>query len=86
MQSSDTQNEPVSPTLKVLVKSDPAFVIGVALFAWTGGYIGSVVMMFGPKHLPDGQSQSIAASVLVSFLVLGLAFGAALSSVCVMLL
>ena len=56
------------------------------LFAWSGGHLGSLCMMFGPKLLPDPKKQSIAASVMVACLVVGLAVGAALSSVCVMLL
>ena len=58
----------------------------MVLFAWSGGHLGALCMMFGPKLLPDPKQQSIAASVMVACLVVGLAVGAALSSVCVMLL
>ena len=51
----------------------------MALFAISNGYIGSITLMFGPKMLQNSQDQSQAASILVLFLVLGLAVGAALS-------
>lgn len=70
----------------VLIHSDAVYGVGMVLFAWSGGHIGALCMMFGPKLLPDPEQQSIAASVMVACLVIGLAVGAALSSVCVMLL
>ena len=51
----------------------------MAIFAISNGYIGSIILMFGPKMLQNSQDQSQAASILVLFLVLGLAVGAALS-------
>jgi equilibrative nucleoside transporter 1/2/3 len=71
---------------QVMVHSDLAFAIGVALFGWSGGHIGALCMMFGPKLLTEPEQQSIAANVMVSFIVLGLAVGAAFSSLCIMLL
>ena len=43
-------------------------------------------MMYGPKMLQNGVDQGRAASLLVSFLVLGLAVGAAMSGFIVKLL
>ena len=56
------------------------------VFSMTNGYIGSIAMMYGPKMLSSGEDQGRAASLLVSFLVLGLAVGAALSGYLVKLL
>ena len=68
------------------IKSDTAYLIFMIIFSLTNGYIGSIVMMFGPKTLENGEDQGRAASLLVSFLVLGLAVGAALSGYVVTLL
>lgn len=69
-----------------MIHSDAAYAVGMVLFGWSSGHIGTLCMMFGPKLLPDPELQSIAASVMVACLVIGLAVGAALSSICVMLL
>ena len=66
--------------------SDTAYIIFMVIFSVTNGYIGTIVMMFGPKMLENPQDQGQAASLLVSFLVLGLAVGAALSGLVVQLL
>ena len=66
--------------------SDWAYIGLMALFSVSSGYIGTIIMMFAPKLLPEGQAQATAASILVSFLVLGLAVGSLLSSLSVMLL
>ena len=76
----------ISILFQILIHSDAAYVVGMVLFAWSGGHLGALCMMFGPKLLPDPKQQSIAASVMVACLVIGLAVGAALSSICVMLL
>ena len=76
-------NRVVSP---VLIHSDAAFYVGMLLCSLSGSHIEAVCMMFGPKTLPDPERQSIAASVMVAWLVTGMAVGAALSSVWVMLL
>ena len=43
-------------------------------------------MMYGPKMLQNGEDQGRAASLMVSFLVLGLAVGAFTSQLLVALL
>ena len=70
----------------VLIHSDAVYGVGMVLFAWSGSHFGTLCMMFGPKLLPDPQQQSIAASVMIAWLVMGLSVGAMLSSICVMLL
>ena len=70
----------------VVFESDTAYLILMVLFSVSSGYIGSACMMFAPKMLPPGQSQATAASIMVSFLVLGLAVGAALSNLAILLL
>ena len=66
--------------------SDTVFIVLVALFALSNGYQGSICMMFAPKVVQDPESQSAAASIMVSFLVLGLACGSILSAGMVKLL
>ena len=56
------------------------------LFSISNGFIGSIAMMYGPKMLQNGEDQGRAASLLVSFLVLGLAVGAFTSQLLVALL
>jgi len=70
----------------VLIDSDAAYLIFMIIFSISNGYIGSVVMMFGPKMLQSGEDQGRAASLLVSFLVTGLAAGAFMSQLVVNLL
>ncbi len=72
--------------LQVYIESDIAYIAFMVVFSLTNGYIGSIAMMYGPKMLSNGEDQGRAASLLVSFLVLGLAVGAALSKYVVGLL
>ena len=58
----------------------------MALFSISSGYIGSIVMMYGPKMMTSGEDQGRAASLLVFFLVFGLSVGSAISSFVVALL
>ena len=66
--------------------SDWAYLGFMLLFSLSNGYIGSICMIFAPKTLPEGPAQSTGASIMVSFLVLGLAVGSALSMCSVLLL
>ena len=52
----------------------------IATLSISHGYIGNIVMMFGPKMMERPEDQSRAASILVFFLVLGLTVGALLSA------
>ena len=70
----------------VHIYSDAAYLVFMAIFSLTNGYIGSIAMMFGPKMMGNGQDQGRAAALLVSFLVSGLAVGAAMSGYIVALL
>ena len=71
---------------QVYIPSDTAYLIFMVVFSISNGYIGSIAMMYGPKMLQNGVDQGRAASFLVSFLVLGLAVGAAMSGLIVQLL
>lgn len=64
---------------KVYFESDAVFMILIALLSISNGYIGNIVMMFGPKMLDHPEDQGRAASILVFFLVFGLTVGALLS-------
>lgn len=72
--------------MQVYIPSDTAYLIFMVIFSISNGYIGSIAMMYGPKMLQNGVDQGRAASFLVSFLVLGLAVGAAMSGLIVQLL
>ena len=71
---------------QVAINSDAAYLLFIILFSVSNGYIGSIAMMYGPKMLQSGEDQGRAASLLVSFLVLGLAVGAFTSQLLVALL
>jgi len=70
----------------VAINSDAAYLLFIIIFSVSNGYIGSIAMMYGPKMLQSGEDQGRAASLLVSFLVLGLAVGAFTSQLLVALL
>ena len=69
-----------------MIESDTAYLVFMVIFAISNGYIGGIALMFGPKVLENGVDQGRAASLLVSFLVLGLAVGASMSGLFVKLL
>jgi len=71
---------------EVYFESDAAYLVFNAILAVTNGYIGSIALMFGPKMLERSEDQGRAASILVFFLVMGLAVGAAISSYILLLL
>ena len=71
---------------QVIFESDTIYLITNATFAIISGYINSIVMMYGPKMLDSKADQGRAASILVFFLVFGLAVGSILSSYFVKLL
>merc|ERR1712141_894314 len=70
----------------VYFKSDAVYLVAMALFSISSGYIGSIVMMYGPKMMTSGEDQGRAASLLVFFLVFGLSIGSAISTLVVALL
>ena len=70
----------------MIFESDGVYLIANISFAIISGYINSVVMMYGPKMLKAKVDQGRAASLLVFFLVLGLAVGSTLSSYVIKLL
>lgn len=70
----------------VAIHSDTAYLIFMVFFSVSNGYIGSIAMMYGPKMLQSAENQGRAASLLVSFLVSGLALGAFTSQLLVALL
>jgi len=59
--------------------SDAVYLILMVLFSVSSGYIGSIVLMYGPKMMNSSEEQGRAASLLVFFLVLGLCLGSATS-------
>ena len=71
---------------KVYFESDTAYIILMALFSLSNGFLGNVVMTFGPKMLTNPRDQGQAASLLVFFLVFGLAIGSGVSPLSVKLL
>ena len=62
------------------IASDEVYFLLLATMSISNGYIGNIVMMYGPKMLEIPEDQSRAASILCFFLVLGVAVGALLSA------
>ncbi len=65
--------------LPVIFTSDAAYIIFVAIFAISNGYLGNLCMVLGPKSFSDGRDQELCAMVLVACLVLGTGSGSFLS-------
>jgi len=63
----------------VVMESDVAYIIVMALFSITNGYVGSICMMSGPQVVRPEEAQT-AASLMVALLGLGLGSGAFLSN------
>lgn len=64
--------------LCVLFRHDAAFVLLMALFSFTNGYLASLCMAYAPQFVRSKDAET-AGSLMTFFLVLGLALGAALS-------
>ncbi|CAG8487147.1 8081_t:CDS:2 [Ambispora gerdemannii] len=68
----------VSQSFPLLIKNDMLYFSFLMLFAVTGGYLGSSVMMAGPQMVPDNE-RDIAGGILGFSLILGLVVGSAFS-------
>lgn len=64
--------------LRVLFSHDAFFVLWMALFSFSNGYLASLCMAYAPQFV-RGKDAETAGSLMTFFLVLGLALGAALS-------
>ncbi|KAK0145426.1 Equilibrative nucleoside transporter 1 [Merluccius polli] len=64
--------------LPVLFSHDAYFIVFMALFAFSNGYLASLCMCFGPKKVAPCEAET-AGAVMAFFLSLGLALGAAFS-------
>lgn len=62
----------------VLFRHDAWFVIIMALFAFTNGYLASLCMGYAPQFVRSKDAE-MAGSLMTFFLILGLALGAAFS-------
>jgi len=69
----------------VYMASDIAYIIIMALFSISNGYVGSICMMSAPQIVRSEEGQT-AASLMVALLGLGLGSGAFLSNYFVMLI
>ncbi|MEQ2240485.1 hypothetical protein ILYODFUR_015457, partial [Ilyodon furcidens] len=64
--------------LPVPFAHDAWYIIFMILFSFSNGYLASLCMCFGPKKVPQHQAET-AGAIMVFFLSLGLALGAAVS-------
>lgn len=64
--------------LPSIFKHDAWFIIFIAAFAFSNGYLASLCMCFGPKKVKPAEAET-AGSIMSFFLCLGLALGAVLS-------
>jgi equilibrative nucleoside transporter 1/2/3 len=69
----------------VVFESDTAYILIMAAFSLSNGYIGSICMMSAPQTVREAEAQT-AASLMVALLGIGLGTGAFLSNFCVLLL
>jgi len=79
----------LSPDTRTIIPvyfySDTAYIIIMAIFSITNGYVGSVCMISAPQTVREEEAQT-AASLMVALLGIGLGTGAFLSNFCVLLL
>ncbi|CAN0410883.1 unnamed protein product [Lampetra planeri] len=71
---------PDSRSLPVLFHHDAAYIVFMTLFAFSNGYLASLFVCFGTMRL-SGPDSETAGTVMMFFLSLGLALGAASSFV-----
>eukprot|EP00088_Acartia_fossae_P026451 TRINITY_DN2728_c0_g1_i3.p1 TRINITY_DN2728_c0_g1~~TRINITY_DN2728_c0_g1_i3.p1 ORF type:complete len:453 (+),score=98.00 TRINITY_DN2728_c0_g1_i3:47-1360(+) len=71
--------------MPVVIESDTAYIIIMAIFSISNGYIGSICMMCAPQTVKESEAQT-AASLMVALLGIGLGTGAFLSNFCALLL
>nr|XP_048301200.1 equilibrative nucleoside transporter 1 isoform X2 [Myodes glareolus]XP_048301201.1 equilibrative nucleoside transporter 1 isoform X2 [Myodes glareolus] len=64
--------------LPSIFKHDAWFIIFMAAFAFSSGYLASLCMCFGPKKVKPAEAET-AGNIMSFFLFLGLALGAVLS-------
>lgn len=63
----------------VLFHSDGDFIVIMALFSLSNGYIGNICMLHGPKLTTEKENQEAIALILIAGLVLGTGIGSFLS-------
>ncbi|XP_015984239.2 equilibrative nucleoside transporter 1 isoform X2 [Rousettus aegyptiacus] len=64
--------------LTVVFRHDALFIIFMAAFAFSNGYLASLCMCFGPKKVKPAEAET-AGTIMAFFLSLGLALGAVFS-------
>ncbi|XP_053458082.1 equilibrative nucleoside transporter 1 isoform X2 [Nycticebus coucang] len=64
--------------LAVVFEHDAWFIIFMAAFAFSNGYLASLCMCFGPKKVKPAEAET-AGAIMAFFLCLGLALGAVFS-------
>lgn len=69
-----TQKHP----LPILIHSDVIFIVMMALFSLSNGYIANISLMAAPKQVEDHEKE-MASSILAAFMGIGLTFGSAIS-------
>ncbi|XP_035938653.2 equilibrative nucleoside transporter 1 isoform X1 [Halichoerus grypus] len=67
--------------LAVVFEHDAWFIIFMAAFAFSNGYLASLCMCFGPKKVKPAEAET-AGAIMAFFLSLGLALGAVFSFLC----
>ncbi|XP_077997115.1 equilibrative nucleoside transporter 1-like [Glandiceps talaboti] len=70
--------EPRGHNTPVVFNNDAYFIVFMAVFAISNGYLGTLCMIYGPKKVQDDHKET-AGNIMALFLSLGLGIGAALS-------
>eukprot|EP00092_Neocalanus_flemingeri_P021364 GFUD01023157.1.p1 GENE.GFUD01023157.1~~GFUD01023157.1.p1 ORF type:complete len:413 (-),score=90.64 GFUD01023157.1:217-1455(-) len=76
---------PSNRNTEVLLHADWMYICLLAVFSFTGGHLGNVGMMLGPKKV-ETESQELAGTLTIAALVIGLGVGSLLGPVLVSLL
>lgn len=69
-----TQKHP----LPVMIHSDEVFIVLMALFAITNGYIANISMMYAPSVVEEHEKE-MTSSMMAAFMGVGLTIGSAIS-------
>ena len=70
---------PTKRTMPVVFESDTFYIVLMAAFALSNGYLGNICMVLGPQNFSSSKDQELAAMVLVACLVLGTGSGSFIS-------
>lgn len=69
-------------SLPTLIHADYAFIVLIAAFAFSNGYLANIAMIWAPKSVAT-REREMASAMMAAFLGVGLAFGSTIGMVMV---